>query len=703
MVLTDQGPWWGRRFSAAFGSWQLRVLRLVLAIPFLAALARVVYLQAGVGEVLRARSELFTVQTRAFAPARAAIRLRSGEALAEDGFQVSVVVHYRYLQSPLDRNWLEREALRTLPADARRDPRHRHRAVAELQQQAVTLLPRLSAILGIPTSELAARASAIDQRVRRLKTHLLRRQPPGGRGEHRFLLKPEPPSLWHRLTELFGEPQNRPVRPEPWEIAEEKTYYEVARVQDPSRFVMLVAALDQLPGVRLQTQTQRLYPAGSLAAHVVGYVLPKGAELTDQVSSLAGSSGVVEGRAGVEGYYDAELRGQYGWVREAQWPDGSTRVLSGSPGAPGREVVLTLDRQLQPRAERWLAQTCQAASSLSHRASGAVLVMDVHTGALRAAASWPTFEPSDVSNPSGAFWRHAGATRETALYSRFHQAALPPGSLFKTLVAAAALETGLIDPDQPLHCQGYLSSPDRFRCWIYVEHQRGHGALTLRDALAQSCNVYFFQLAERLGAQRLLQWARWVGFGEPTGIDLVGENAGFLPTPQALWARLGRAWQPYDLRNLSIGQGDLLVTPLQVARWLAVVANGGYLVQPHVREGLIAPPHRLPFSQRTLQLLHEALLAVVHDPRGSAHRAFHGLPIRVAGKTGTAESGLEGHAHSWFAGYFPAEQPSFVIVVLVEHGGKGSDTAAGLARRVLEEWAASTTTALQTPTVQGAP
>ena len=368
--------------------------------------------------------------------------------------------------------------------------------------------------------------------------------------------------------------------------------------------------------------------------------------------------------------------------------------------------MLTLDPQLQRAAETLLDSALQRRAirpEPAEPAGGAIVVMDVRSGAIRAAASAPRFDPNLFVRGQAAELDALFAERSHPLFDRVSKMAIPPGSVFKTLSAVALLEASAIDPDEPFFCRGYLNQPDRQRCAIYRRHGVGHGEVTLGDALAQSCNVYFFHHCGELGPGPLIDWAAKFGFGRPTGIDLPGEAAGGVPGPESIRQLEGHAWRPGDTQSLAIGQGSLTATPLQVVRMMAAVASGGKLVAPHLvsRLGLpelaedesagenndpirIPPPRPIPgLRPETLAIIRRGLERVVSDPEGTAHGAVYLETLAVAGKTGTAETGAGRADHAWFAGYAPAEQPKLAFVVALEHSGNAATAAGPVAKRLV--------------------
>jgi penicillin-binding protein 2 len=375
------------------------------------------------------------------------------------------------------------------------------------------------------------------------------------------------------------------------------------------------------------------------------------------------------------------------------------------PGV-GRDLVLTLDPKLQAAAESLLDAALQRRrlrDAGAGPAGGAIVVMDVHTGALLAAASAPGFDPNLFAPGKDGRLEPLLADPAHPLFDRTAKMAIPPGSVFKVVTAAALLGSSAVDPAEPIFCRGYLVTPDRWRCAVYRRHGAGHGDVTLADALCESCNVYFFHHAGRMGPGPLVDCAGRFGFGRPTGVDLPGESPGTLPTPETIRELEGHPWHAADTRSVAIGQGSLEATPLQVARMIAAVANGGLLVTPHVvsrlglpelAEGQTAadlpedpidppPPEPIPdLDLATLAAIRAGLDRVVSDPRGTAHAPLWMATLPIAGKTGTAETSPDEPEHAWLAAYLPADRPRYALVVALEHAGNASETACPAARRI---------------------
>jgi len=327
-----------------------------------------------------------------------------------------------------------------------------------------------------------------------------------------------------------------------------------------------------------------------------------------------------------------------------------------------------------------------------------VVVMELRSGRLLASASAPRFDPNRLGESAELVRLAADASGP--LFDRPTKMAIPPGSVFKPLTAVALLESGTVEPTQTYFCQGFFERPDRERCLIYRRYGEGHDTIDLADALARSCNSYFFHFATDSGPAPLMDWAARFGFGQRTGIDLPDEARGSVPTQLASSA--DHPWTPADTRALAIGQSGLTVTPLQIMRMMGALATDGQLLTPRITRGLglaaegdTGPPDDLPPAAAPQQIegLHHATLEAVRlglehavtDPHGTAHRTASLAGLTIAGKTGTAETGGGQADHAWFAGYAPAEQPRVAFVVVLEHGGGGSDAAAPIARKLLAE------------------
>ena len=429
--------------------------------------------------------------------------------------------------------------------------------------------------------------------------------------------------------------------------------------------------------LQVQIEPQRLYPHGPLTAHVIGYM----GEL--QEAELGGGphyvAGDYVGKTGLERDFEDSLRGLDGVAyievdagqriqNEHPFPDRDR------PARPGGSLRLTLDLDLQ-RA---------AVEAMPDSLAGSVVALDVRTGAVRALVSYPSFDPNAFVS-FGAQADRVRLMRDPArpLLNRAIRGRYPPGSTLKMVAAAAALERGLTDTLSTFPpCYGSMSMGDVvFRC----ASRRGHGELGLLEAMETSCNIYFYHLAQLLGIDAWHDYGRRLGLGSPTGIDLdPGEVSGQLPDRRFYADRQG--WALGYLMNLVIGQGETLVTPLQVARYVAALANGGYLVTPHLH-GRPPPAQRIEgLSASTLGIVRRAMHRVVHGDRGTGRSArIEGLAI--AGKSGTAQ-GPNRDDDAWFVVFAPYQRPEIAVVAVVEGGGGGGAVAAPVVRAVLEAWLA---------------
>jgi penicillin-binding protein 2 len=456
-----------------------------------------------------------------------------------------------------------------------------------------------------------------------------------------------------------------------------------------------------LPGVQFDVGFSREYPLGSDVAHLVGYVAPP-AESDLTGDPLLELPDFRIGRNGIERVYDLAMRGRGGTSQvEVNAVGRPIRELSRSEGDPGMDVALTVDAGLQ----RFCMQR------LSREESAAAVVLEVSTGEVLASASWPSFDPNDFATgiPAG-LWRQLLADSRGPLNNKAVSGQYAPGSTFKMLVALAALEAGVITPEQRVACPGHLDLGDnRFHCW----KRGGHGSVDMVESIKQSCDVYFYEVARRCGIDRIAAVARRFGLGQTLGIDLPSERGGLVPTRGWKEGVHRKPWAQGDTLVAGIGQGFVLATPLQLAVMTARLVNGGRAVEPYlVRErgearggsarGEAAPPIAVPPAH--LALLLKAMSGVVNDPRGTAFRARIEEPeFAMGGKTGTSQvrritvqeraTGLRKphevpwneRDHALFVGYAPVRDPRYACAVIVEHGGGGSAVAAPIARDILLE------------------
>ena len=443
----------------------------------------------------------------------------------------------------------------------------------------------------------------------------------------------------------------------------------------------------ELPEVSVEVVPMRSYPDAHRAAHVVGRVGEVTERQLKQPAFADLEPGRLVGQAGLEALYNEALTGV----------DGMRRVVVNSRGV---EVELSEDQP--PHAggavELTLSADLQAAMKAAFAGkAGSAVALDPFTGEILGLVSYPDFDPNAfTAGIERSLWDGLTKDPRTPLLNRVLQGQYSPGSLFKVVVAAAGLEEGLVTPETTTFCPGYSSIYGHiFRC----HKPSGHGFVSLARALGESCNVYFYQLGARLEIQRIAAYARRFGLGGTTGVDLPNEASGLVPDPAWKEKQTKAPWYQGETISVSIGQGQVLATPIQMARMMAVIANGGRLVQPHIVRNIDGKP--VPYeSPRSVGLRPSTVEAVRKGLFMSVNTGGSGVRARlsdvvVAGKTGSAQVVSSAklkqdvdtiQPHAWFAGFAPADRPRIVLAVLVDHGGSGGASAAPVARAILERF-----------------
>ncbi|NJO77170.1 MAG: penicillin-binding protein 2 [Cyanobacteria bacterium RM1_2_2] len=448
----------------------------------------------------------------------------------------------------------------------------------------------------------------------------------------------------------------------------------IARGLSPAQVTALAEFSQELKGVQVQAEAVRNYPYGDLGAHVLGYT----GEMSDedlQTHQDAGYRlGDVIGQMGVESAFEKQLRGEWGGQQvEVDGAGRVLRVLGEKPARAGNDVQLTLDLDVQRSAER----------ALGNR-KGAIVAIDPRNGAVLAMVSRPAFDPNLFSTYiTDAQWQQL-QSKEFPFVNRSLQG-YPPASTFKIVTTTAAIESGKFPPSTVLGTFPYLEVGG-IQFWDW--NRAGFGPLDFPGAMAWSSDTFFYQTALGMGEKPLIQWTRRYGFGQKTGIEIgKEESAGLVPDEAWKQAELKEPWYAGDTVNMSIGQGYLQSSPLQVAVMFAVAANEGHRVKPHLLLGNEAARNwreSLNMSQETLQILKDGLRMVVSSGTGQAGTAPDLPPI--SGKTGTAEDPPR-DSHSWFGGFGPTDQPEIVVVAFGENsGGGGGKVAAPMVRQVLETY-----------------
>ena len=698
-------------------------LSVLLALPLMAVGVRLADLQGRLQPSFLAVFNELRVVEEALPARDGRILAADGAVLADDVATYDLLVHYRWLEQPADPQWLKRQAWSRLSRTERRRVALVAAEIEQVRTRQDQLWSDLSQLAGRSEEELQTLARTIQSRIDRLwwivdERHTSRLGDLSRTvGELRMPSRSDRGTCWQSLwSQLRNELTNPPVRTihDPLVIREQEEFH-LLLANVPSDVAAEIDAHPQrYPGVRIAVHRRRVYPQRDLAAHIIGMRKP--------IESQDDTDNASHGQSGLERQYDAVLRGTRGRKRTVLDRHGEI-IRTELVEAPrhGRDVVLTLDLQLQRNAEQLLDAALQRVPTATHAddetagaaeqatappQGGCLVALDVHTGAVLVAASAPRFDANWLITPDPAGWQAAVGDPRKPFYPRATQMALPPGSVFKAATAVALLESGASEPQAAIHCQGYLDRPDQHRCLTYRHYGFGHGSVDLGDALCRSCNVYFFTGARRAGAEQLVAWATKLGMGQPTGIDLPSETGGHLPSPRRAGSISDRSprWYIGDTLGLAIGQSSLTVTPLQMARLMAAIANEGALVTPHLVSSsgpvsiesaasaldarpVFAHPEPTPIdglNSETLAAIRAGLYRVVHDSQGTGYHSVRLSEVAIAGKTGTAEVGGGRPDHAWFVGYVPAENPRYAFAIVLEHGGSGGKVAGPVAREFVK-------------------
>ena len=504
------------------------------------------------------------------------------------------------------------------------------------------------------------------------------------------LLKQDATALLEKIRKMAGGPGHIPVR-----LAEDIDWETVARIENNRMY---------LPDIKIEVVPLRIYHFGNLASHLIGYMgeISK-AELDKADRTLYKGSDLI-GKMGLERLREADLRGEKGHDNmEVNALGFEQENLKGDEPLPGKDMYLTLDVELQKIAEEEMA--------VKNRA-GAVVAMEANTGRLLALASAPELHLDEfVGGISQKAWQGMLDNPLHPLTNKLVQGQYPPGSTYKPVTAFAGLAEGVITPDTTFFCPGSMEFANRtYRCW----KKGGHGTVSLKRALGESCDVYFYNVGLRLGVDRLAKYGKMFGLGAKTGVEMEYEKPGIAPSSEWKRKRYNVKWHEGETLSVAIGQGYNLTTPLQVAMMTMVIANGGTLYKPAVVEQVIGPDgkkastfqpevlSRLQGQGKNLKLVREGMVEAVNSKRGTGREAqidsSHG--IIVGGKTGTAQVvrlaqyihlkeadiPYKYRDHAWFTCFAPASNPEIVVTVLVEHGLHGGSASAPIASKILNKY-----------------
>lgn len=464
---------------------------------------------------------------------------------------------------------------------------------------------------------------------------------------------------------------------------------------------------DKFVGINIVVEPVRQYTSGSLASHILGYAGKINSQEYEQRKSTYGSNDII-GKTGIEYVFEEYLKGKNGTKQIDMAVDGTTTAEYVSKEATaGSDVVLTIDANLQKVTEDALASNIQKIASggfgkAYNAKAGACVVMNVNSGEVLAMASYPNYDPSDfVGGISTEAWNNYTNNAAKPLVDKAIQNSYSPGSTYKMVTAIAGLESGAINLNTKINDTGvYKKYGISMNCWYYTDYHRGHGYLNVSEAIEKSCNYFFYETGDRMGIDKLAEFARYFGLGTKTGIELQGETAGVLADRETKKQKHpdDQNWNPGNTLNASIGQGDNEFSPLQMARYISMLANGGHKIDVSIvktirnSDGSEASREEInkfvnkklgleedtqeekQLNPNYLNAVLQGMKSVTSDTGGTAYVRFKDFNISVGGKTGSAEA-PNNQVHAWFVGFAPFENPEIAIVVMVENGGHGNYTA----------------------------
>lgn len=457
----------------------------------------------------------------------------------------------------------------------------------------------------------------------------------------------------------------------------------------------------EFPGISISSSSVRKYLRGSLASHTIGYI---GSINEEEYKNNEGySMNDYIGKSGIEYVFEPYLRGKNGKKQTDMSIDGTTTgEYVTEEAVQGNDVILTIDANLQAVTETALKNNIEKIRTggfyeKRNVNAGAAVVLDVKTGEVLAMASYPDFEPElFVNGISTEKWNEYTKAEKSALVNRAIQSAYAPGSTFKMISAIAGLETGAVNATETIYDTGIYPKGYNPRCWIYSREGHGHGALNVSGAIKNSCNYYFYEVITRMGIENLEKYATYFGLGQKTNIELPGEVSGTL-AGKKLYDKLGQTWYYGNSLSAVIGQAENNFTPLQMARYIAMLANGGKSVNVSIIKDIVDANgvslgkdeiekytenklnlskinnEDLNIKKENLDVVLEGMKSVTTETGGTAYGVFKDFDIEVGGKTGSAEAG--NNVNAWFVGFAPYENPEIAIVVMVENGSHGSYTA----------------------------
>ena len=495
-------------------------------------------------------------------------------------------------------------------------------------------------------------------------------------------------TLWEHIRKAEGTPRHLPI------ILKEDIDWETLAYLENHKY--------KFSGIRIEVQPVRTFHYGDLAANTIGYIGSINRKQLEEDTSGVYEGGDFIGKRGLEKLREADLRGEKGQSStEVNARGFEQKQLKTLDPLPGNDIRLTIDAELQQAAEQFMA--------IGEKA-GAIVALEINSGRVLAAASSPSIHLEDfIGGISQENWNALLNNPKHPLINKVIQAAYPPGSTYKIVTALAGLAEGVIDENTKIYCPGHYYFGRRiYRCWKHS----GHGEVDIGRAITESCDVYFYQVGQRVGVDKLAEYARKFGLGRKTGVEMEHEKSGLIPTKAWKRKRYQEKWHEGETLSIAIGQGFNLLTPLQVCIMTAAAANGGVIYRPQIIESVTTPDGQVIESfkpelvsemtsreKHYLEIIKKALVDVVHGKRGTA-RGVRIEGLTVGGKTGTAQvvriaqyKGLKEkdipykfRDHAWFTCYAPADNPQIAVTVLVEHGLHGGSGAGPIARVILKKY-----------------
>lgn len=477
---------------------------------------------------------------------------------------------------------------------------------------------------------------------------------------------------------------------------------------------------DEFPGINITVQPVRVYKEGTLASHILGYASKIGSDEYQQKKEEYDQNDLI-GKTGIESLFEKYLKGQKGTKQIDMAVDGTTTAeVVEKEAISGSNIVLTIDSKLQKITEDALKENIEKIKNGGFGKSydakgGSCVVMNVKTGEVLAMASYPDYNPQSFANGiSSEEWKSYNENKSYPLINKAIQSAYEPGSIFKMVTAIAGLESGNISLTEKINDTGqYIKYGEKRNCWYYTDYHRGHGYLNVIGAIQKSCNYFFYETADRMGIDTLDKYAKYFGLGTKTGIELPSEVSGTLASKEYTKS-INTTWNPGDTINAAIGQGYNRFTPLQMAKYISMVANGGNKIdvsivktiqnadgtevskdeiRKFVNEKLGISNddqnEKINLNSQYVNAVKEGMRSVTSGEAGTAYARFKNFNIAVGGKTGSAEAGKDANGkdivNAWFAAFAPYDDPEIAVVIMVENGGHGNYTAEAV-RNIMAEY-----------------